>query len=44
VKFAHAERDYGDGLDTSLHVAARAHVAPTTGRLSTTILLGWNLF
>jgi hypothetical protein len=44
VKFAHADHAYTDGIDTSLHLLARADVAPSTRHLSTTILLGWNLF
>ncbi|HEY7372816.1 MAG TPA: hypothetical protein VIF57_11690 [Polyangia bacterium] len=44
VKLAHHERDYGDGLDTSVHVVARADLAAATGGVSATILLGWNAF
>ena len=48
VKFAHAldkqERDWF-GADVSLHLLARAEIAPDSGRVrSGTVLLGWNAF
>jgi hypothetical protein len=44
VKFAHAEPYDQFGSDTSLHVLVRADVTPTTGHVTATALLGWNLF
>jgi len=44
VKFAYSGPDYRDGLDTSVHVVARADLAPASGGVSATILLGWNAF
>jgi hypothetical protein len=45
VKFAHAERGDGDDFDASLHLIARAEIAPESGHVrGATVLLGWNLF
>jgi hypothetical protein len=44
VKFAHADRD-DDVVDLSLHLLARAEIAPETGHVQgATVLLGWNVF
>jgi hypothetical protein len=44
VKFAHYN-DANRDIDTSLHLLARAEIAPETGHVrGATILLGWNLF
>ena len=42
VKFAHSERE-SDSIDLSLHLLARAEIAPDSGRVrGVTVLLGWN--
>lgn len=41
VKFAHAAESHRE-VDASLHVLARAHIAPD-GVRGATVLLGWNL-
>jgi hypothetical protein len=44
VKFAHHNAS-SDDIDTSLHLLARAEIAPDTGHVrGATILVGWNLF
>jgi hypothetical protein len=44
VKFAHGNRA-DDDVDLSLHLLARAEIAPDTGRVrGATVLLGWNVF
>lgn len=44
IKFLHAEKSE-DEFDASLHLLARAEIAPDSGQLrGGTVLLGWNLF
>jgi hypothetical protein len=43
VRFAHFNTG-DDDIDTSMHLLARAELAPETGVRGATILLGWNLF
>jgi hypothetical protein len=43
VKFAHATSD--EDIDLSLHLLARAEIAPDTGHVgAVTVLFGWNIF
>jgi len=43
VKFAHAFNDNIFGFDSSMHLLARADVAPESGHVrAATLLLGWN--
>ena len=43
VKFAHATGD--EDIDLSLHLLARAEIAPDTGQVrAATVLFGWNIF
>jgi hypothetical protein len=44
VRFAHAD-SHPIVTDTSLHLLARADIAPESGRVrGVTVMLGWNLF
>jgi hypothetical protein len=45
VKFAQILDEPRAGLEISLHLLARAEIAPESGRVrGATFLLGWNLF
>jgi hypothetical protein len=43
ARFAHLEPDHHDLLDLSLHTVVRADLA-TTGAVSMSVLVGWNVF